>query len=231
MTYAEIMARAASACLNDTARQIYTDIVLLPYLNTALAELEEEFELNNLPVTNETSAAITVPTGITAIGFATVPALPSNLVEIQRLWESQTGQDIWIPLSRRDFITPYILPAGTELSNFNIWAWIDQEIRVRAAIVDIDIKIDYIKALFSEISIAQINVANAVVNSDTFLFYRIGGLAAEFIGENPVRAASLNGFAGQSLSKVTGISVKGMQSNSVRRRPFRAAFKRQRMIS
>lgn len=230
MTWAEILQLSAGG-LNDTARDKFTDAVLLPYLNMARIELEEIFELNSIPVTEETSAILTVPLNTSAIGFNSTPPLPADLIEIIRLYESTTTLNDFIEVARRDFITPYIM-AGSTYTSFGIWAWTGQEIRVRAAANAIDIKIDYIKALFANmITIPIINQQNEVRNTDGFLHFRTAGLASEFIDENTTRATSLNGFAGNSLERSLGISVKGMQILATRRRPFRASFKRLRSMS
>lgn len=217
----------SAALMNDQDRSTYTDAVLLPYLNIALSELQEVFELNNIPVTNETSTAIVVPAGTSLIGYLTVPALPTDLVEIQQLWESQTGLDSWSPVTKKEYLTAAILN-GVSLSVFGVWAWIDQQINVRAAINNVDIKIDYIKNLFAEITIGLIGTQNAIVNTDTFFQYRTAALAAEFIEENITRADKLNIYGVSGLERSLGISVKGKQSIAVRRRPFRAAYKRGR---
>src|SRR5258705_3057373 len=96
-TWSSILQKA-SALLNDQDRATYTDIVLLPYLNISLSELQEIFELNNIPVTSQSSATIAVPTGTSLIGYLTIPPLPVDLVEIQEEWESQTAQNNWTPL-------------------------------------------------------------------------------------------------------------------------------------
>lgn len=227
-TWAEILSGSAAA-LNDQNRAIYTNTVLLPYLNIALAELQEVFELNNIPVTNKTSATINVPAGTTSIGFTTTPALPADLVEIQELFESQEGQNAWIPVAKRNYLTPYYL-GSTQITMFGVWAWMEQAIKVNAAIVDIDLKLDYIKFLFEPVVIGDINDDNTIINTDTFFIYRVAGLAAEFIGENKTRADTLNAFGVASLDRSLGISVKGQQSIPIRRRPFRAQFKRRRTM-
>lgn len=215
--------------MNDQDRAVYTDAVLLPYLNIALSELEEIFELNNIPVTSVSSATIAVPLGTSLIGFSTTPALPVDLVEIQEMWESQTGQNNWIPVSKKEYLTGSIL-GGVQFSIFGVWAWMDQQINLRAAINAIDIKFDYIKSLFAEITIGLVGTNNAVVNTDTFFQYRTAALAAEFIEENETRATNLNIYAVSGLERSLGISIKGKQSIAVRRRPFRAAYKRRRTM-
>jgi len=227
-TWTALFTRSA-ALLNDQARANYTDTVLLPYLNIALPELQELFELNNIPVTNETSAVIAVPSSTSVISFTSVPAIPSNLIEIQQLWESGTGLNQWTPITKREFLTGDIL-GNVSLTMFGVWAWIDQEIHVRAAVNPIDIKIDYIKTLFAELTLSGLGVQNTILNTDSFFTNRVAGLAAEFIDEDLVRAEKLNMYAVMGLERSLGISVKGKQSIAIRRRPFRAAYKRRRTM-
>lgn len=230
MTWAEILQLSAGG-LNDTARDKFTDLVLLPYLNMARIELEEIFELNSIPVTEETSAVLTIPANTSAIGFSSSPPLPSDLIEIKNLYESTTTLNNFIEIARKSSITPYI-SAGSTYTSFSVWAWNGQEIQVRAAANAVDIKIDYVKALFANmVTIPIINQQNEIKNTDGFLHFRTAGLAAEFIDENTTRSASLNTFATGSLERSLGISVKGMQILATRRRPFRAAFKRLRSVS
>ncbi len=219
----------SAALMNDQDRAVYTDAVLLPYLNIALSELQEIFELNNIPSTSVTSATIAVPAGTSLIGFLTVPALPTDLVEIQQLWESQTGQNNWTPMGKREYLTAAIV-GSTQLSMFGVWAWLDQQINLRAANTPLDLKLDYIQNLFAEITIGLVGTNNAVINTDTFFQYRTAALAAEFIEENISRADKLNIYGVSGLERSLGISVKGKQSIAVRRRPFRAAFKRSRTL-
>lgn len=221
MTNAEIIALAA-ASMNDVNRETYTDIVVLPYYNMALKELEEIFEQNNIPVTNEESAVIVVPSGTSVIGFTTTPALPANLIEIQELWESETGQDRFLPVDKREFLIP---TSNLERSFFGVWAWIDQEIHVYDLITDRDIKIDYIKSLFATITSAELADNMTVINGHGFLYYRTAGIMADLIEENAARADKLNNFAVAALDRSLGIGTKGKQSIVFRRRPFRANYR------
>ncbi len=213
---------------NDTAQDLYTDVACLPYLNMALDELQEIFEQNNVPVTNETSAVITVTstTSVTEIGFSTVPALPSLLIEIQQLWESITGQNQWIPMTRMEFMPHYLELAA--IQQFIFWVWKGQKINLPPSTQTNDIKIDYVKSIFATpIAIGDINTDLDVLNVKTYLGYKTASLCSMFIGENETRAAVLNGQAEEALSRVIGINTKGRQAITTRRRPFRAGYKRQ----
>ena len=215
-----------AALMNDSAQTRYTNTVCLPYFNLALDELQEIYELNDLPITDATSAAITIPAGVDRLGFDTTPALPSGLIEIQQLWESPTGLEKWTPVIKKEFI-PHYLEDGTTISQFLIWAWEQGQIKLIAANSDNDLKIDYIGSLFNTpILIKDINVNLPFVNVKTYLEYKTAAICAMFIAENETRAMALDSLAGTALTRALGIPVKGMQSVVTRRRPFRSSFKR-----
>ena len=50
-------------------------------------------------------------------------------------------------------------------------------------------------------------------------------IKAKYIGENPARSDELNALAMVGKDRVIGISTKGRQSITTRRRPFRQGFK------
>ena len=214
----------SAALMNDSAREVYSYTVQVPYLQMALQELQEEFELNSIPVTENVSAVINMPAGSEVIVYngIGVPALPTDMVEPLQLWERQEGIDPWVPMTRRDFL-PHDLE-GVETNQFIYWAWQSNEIRVLPANQDNDIKIDYIRQLFTTITDqnAQINV----INARTFLEYRTAGLMAEFIERNITSANSLNAVALLARDRVLGIGSKGKQNIQSRRRPFRSSYKR-----
>lgn len=225
-TPGEIINMVASL-MNDTAQTVFTDAACLPYLNIAIDEMLEIFEQNNIPITNEVSAVITVPIGTTAIGFTGgvgAPILPAGLIEIQQLWESPTGNANWIPMVKKEFLPHYM--ETQELNQFLIWTWQNQEIRVPLANQIIDLKIDYIrKVIVTPIIIDDINDDIPIINIKSYLGYHTGALCAMFISENATRAEVLEGLAGEALFRTLGISTKGKQSITTRRRPFRSSYK------
>lgn len=212
--------------MNDAAQAVYTNDVCLPLLNLALDELQEIYELNDIPATSDTSTAITIPAGISSIGFDTTPALPSNFIEMKQLWESQNGLNQWTPVAKKETL-PHYLENNSTISMFLIWAWEHGRITLIPANTPIDLKLDYIGNLFNTpIHIKDVNVNLPFTNIKTYLEYKTGALCAMFIAENPERAGALDGLAGTALSRALGIPIKGMQSITTRRRPFRASFKR-----
>lgn len=230
LTVIQVLKRSASL-MNDTARSVYTYTVQLPYLNMAFDELQEAFELNNIPVTNQTATPtpVTIPVGTTSInptagiGDVTPPNYPEDLVEIQGLYERLAGSnDPFVPMHQREFLPHALDNIPTE--SLQYWIWQDQKIKFIGATTPREVKIDYIKALF-QADLGQSSVIG-VINARSFLYYRTAALCSQFVGNNKSRADELNGFAQLAMDRVTGIGVKGKQAIQTRRRPFMGAYKR-----
>lgn len=218
-----VMDKSASL-LNDTARSVYHYTAQTPYLQIALQELQEYFELHDIAATQMVSAVINIPAGITQIIYngVGVPSLPSDMVEPHQLWERLENTDPFVPMTKRDYL-PHQLE-GVPTGQFVYFVWNSQAIKFLASNRDNDIKIDYVKELFTPVvnETSPINVINAA----TFLEYRTAALCAEFIERNKPTADALNVFASFALDRTTGIGVKGKQTIMTRRRPFRAAYKK-----
>lgn len=228
VTAGTIMNQAA-ALMNDAVRSIYTYPFQIPYLNQTLQELQELFELNNIPVTDTvTSAAIAVDAGEEAIGFEPAivvpgtPYLPDDLVEPKVFWVSARGENQYVNVQRLDFLPRW--QEGVEVNQITSFVWQSQELRFLPANADNDVKLDYIRSLFTPFTDEDDEVT--VINAESFLEYRLAGLLAEFMAENPTRAQSLNNDASLALDRALGIGTKGRQAINVRHRPFRSAYKR-----
>jgi hypothetical protein len=215
---------ASAALLNDPNKSVYTFAVQLPYLNIAMQELQEIFELNNIPVTDTfTSSAILMVAGSTSVGFsAGSPTLPADLIEPKVVWQRQQGIDPYVPMTKVDFLPRYI--QGIEINQFINYTWQSQELRFLASNTNIELVIDYVRKLFIPVVLDTDLIL--ILNTQTFLEYRTASLCAQFIMENPSRAQNLDNDAGLALNRSLGIGTKGRQRILIRRRPFRAAYKR-----
>lgn len=228
----EIMDLSA-ARLNDVSKSLYTYTVQIPFLNIALEELQEIFEENQVPVTDQTSAIIEVDSaaaGIIEIPFddgiaSGVPGfLPDDLIEIKVAWQSTRGLNQWSRLDPVDYLPQYDLTA--QISSFNNYQWATDCMKVLAANADNDIKLDYTRSLFPVITDSADEIL--VINGKLFLVNRTASLVALDIAEDEKRAAALQLDANNSLDKSLTIKTKGRQKIQTRRLPFRAGFKSRR---
>lgn len=215
----------AASLMNDSAKTTYTYAAQVPYLNIALQELEEAYELGNIPATQTTSVVIQMDAGQTAIIFNNgpgLPSLPDDLIEPAQLFERPRDIDPWVPMTKKDYL-PHQLE-GVLIPQFIYYVWNSQQIEVLEASQDNDIKMDYIANLFTPV--VDENSPINVINARTFLEYRTAALLAEFIERNKTSSDSLNVYAVMALDRATGIGTKGKQNIMTRRRPFRSGFKR-----
>ena len=218
---------ASAALNNDAAQAIYTNAAQLPYYNMALLELQELYELNEIPVVDTVSTVIEVPDGTTTIAFAPsspiagTPYLPDNLVEPTKLWESPDDLNQYVSMTKVNSLPLY--NSGVAVSQFQIYTWESQEIRLPVANADIDIKMEYIRSLFTPVTDTTTPVT--VLNTRSFLQFRTASLCALFIGEDRPRHDSLKNDAGLAFDRALGIGTKGRQNITTRRRPFRSSFK------
>lgn len=219
MLAGEVMDRAA-VLLNDRAKSIYTYTAQIPHLNTAIDEMLEAMEQNNVPATNKTSTAIVVTAGVIEVGFNTIPQLPLDLIEIQELWERLNGTtDDFMQMSRREFLPPF----QQQTAYLQYWAWQEQKLKFIGSTSDIQLRLDYIRRV--QVPIVDENTQIDLINAKSYLYYRTAALCADFIGENESRASSLNTNAGYALDRFLSIPTKGRQSIPKRRKPFMAAYK------
>lgn len=218
------MARAA-ALLNDSAQAIYTNTVLLPYIQIAWDEMAELFEENANPMMNETNTTCVVGTTMTDIGGSTGPALPSDLISIQTLYERTNGSsEDWQEMKPCTFLPTFVAKS----TSLVYWAWMNQIINFIGATSSRQIRIDYIGLTFATLSGPSSSLT--VFNCKNFLAFRTAALAAEFVGEDKERAASCNNFAIMAKDRLLNISIKQQQETPSRRRPFQSTYRSNRGI-
>lgn len=223
----------AAARLNDVSKKQYTYTVQIPFLNLALLELQEIYEENNAPTTSQTSAIIQVdsaPSGIIEIPFddgisAGVPDfLPDDLIEIRTAWQSTRDLNQWSRFEPVDVLPQYQI--GAQISSFANWQWATNCMKVLAANANNDIKLDYVRSLFTQVVDEFTDLL--VVNGLTFLANRTASFIAHDIEENKGRADDLYVDALAGLDRSLQITTKGRQKITTRRMPFRAGFKARR---
>jgi|SRR5215469_7841337 len=218
MLLAKDVMNAAASLLNDVGLSnslipsVFTYQVQMPYLNIAMGELRELLEQNNVTVSNQTQTNIIVPIGTLVIPLA---SLPSNLIEIQHLWERTQGQtEDFIDMTRLEFLPPY----QVQTTCLVYWTWNNQQLEFIGATSNRELRLDYIADALPAVNDSSDSIS--LINAKSFLIYRTAALNSEFIGENKTRADSLNQNAMLAIDRFLGINVKGKQAIATRRRPF-----------
>lgn len=222
MVSVDRIVRRVQSLMNDQIGAVFTNDVVMPYLNMAYDSLQEIFELNNMPVTDASSALIAVPVGTTQIHpFPTEPFYPQDLVEIKMMWERDYGStDPYtiitkldnLPLGYDNILTPLL----------GVYTW-NGTINFLGATTPRDVKLDYTKTLFSqELIPGGVIPQNGV---EPYLYYRTAAMIAMFIGENETRAAALQMEADRALERELGIGTKPRQQITTRRKPFMASYR------
>lgn len=222
----------AASLQNDSNKTRYSYAVQYPYLNLALQELQEEYQRNDVPVTDETSVTIDIPIGVSEIIFeptppvTNTPYLPDDFVEPRLLWQRAYNSYPWIPMNRVDTLDLSL--EGTEINYFYNYVWATNKITFLPTNQINQIKMNYLRNLFTAISAPDDSIA--VINAATYLEYKTGALLAKYIGEDEPRSNELNGLCELAMNRALGISAKGKQRIFVRRRPFRAGYKRRSFL-
>lgn len=221
----QIMDRVANL-LNDPNKTDYTYTVVKPYLNMAIEELSESMEESNNSPSNQTSAPITIPLGMSAIYPAedTTPGVPhysDNLVEVQEVGERASGSsDAFRKLERREFLQ--VAPANQSLL---YWIWEDQKIKFNpsGALGNREVQLKYVAQGLPYVLTE--NDIITMIHSRAYLSYKTAALCALFIGENESRAEVLDNLAERAIERTNAIGNKGRQQIMTRHRPFRASYK------
>ena len=197
------------AVLNDVAKDLYTDEVLLPYLKIANDDLSDELVDNGATVQKEITADIPLSAGIPQ------PALPSNMIVPIEVYEKNQGQDdsYYRYMWQKDFL-PNGLP-GNELS---VWTWREQAINTMGSTQNKILRIRYYRLVTD---IVGANSPIELTHALNYLAYHTAALASEHIGQNRTKAIDLESQAIQKLNKLMKKEVKQSHGRPTRRRPFK----------
>ena len=209
--------------LNDQIGAVFENDVQIPYLNMALRDLELKLQLNDIPVTLETSSpVIPVLAGIDNIGGPGGPPLPYLFINAKQLWQRPSGTtNAFLPIAQYQFLPSW--NSENIVNYLSGWAYLAQYIHLVPSTTPTDIRMDYTKGIIPIITDGDDDID--ILNSFQYLGFKTAGYCSMFIGENPSRAQVLEGQAENAFNEMLGIETKGQQSIVTRRRPFRAAWK------
>lgn len=203
----EVMDEAASVYLNDAAKARWPYTVLLPYLKSAVGELQSELESNDLPPLHEIATIITVNIGEVAL------ALPTDFVFPIYLEERAVGETRWQPMDELSWE-----PDADLTDKLRVYVFREGIIQLLGATTARQVRLRYLRSLNQ---IVSENSVIEVSNAKGFLAARTAGLASQFGGSATVRGENANGRAEYFKRLIISSITKRLQDRPVRRRRYR----------
>jgi hypothetical protein len=211
--------------LNDSQGNLFTDSLLLPYVNSAYRKMQRAIgnagaggfiQDDALLVV---SAVTSVDTSLqVSITDATPPPnqLPTDLLFPLKMWERANG-------SAQDFVEMVDLsqhgglPSRAQDAILSVWEWRADGIYFLGATQDTQIRLRYLKA-YPDLTDATSPVL--VRNAQEAIAYAAAALAAWSRG-SPL-AAKWDEAAADAIEDLVSAAVRREQNTSRRRRPFSA---------
>jgi hypothetical protein len=213
----------ARSLLNDAQGNLFTDAVLLPYVNSAYRKVQRAIgnaggggfiQDDALLVV---AAVDAVDTSLqVSITDATVPPnqLPTDLIVPAKIWERPNGStDDFLEMV--DLSQHGGLPSRAQDITLSVWEWRNDGIYFIGAMQDTQIRLRYLKA-YPDLSDATSPVL--VRNAQEALAYAAAALAAWSRG-SPL-AAKWDEAASDAIDDLIIAAVKREQQSQRRRRPF-----------
>ena len=211
----DVFDRARSK-LNDRAGDIFTNEVLLPFLNDSWEELQSELQVHGLPATTQTTQVLQIAPGTLKLDGQSTPNLPANLIEPLDVYERVPGTERWSSMQER----PYGLYRGELGSRLGTWRWEEDGLQFIGSYNPVEILIRYTRS-FDEF--LGENSPIPLPGAKLFYIYRTAAHAAQDIGQNGTRADKLDLKAEWEKSKYIATRVNGLQGHPVRKRGFATA--------
>lgn len=208
-TTAALICDKAAVLLNDAAKSIWTNDILLPHIIDAFDELVQRLQAVGAQTVREESSVISVAAAATTV------TCPTDMIEPLTLSERTYGTtDTFAPMMEVDWI-----PELTPTTMLRYWQNREQGINVLACTERKEVKIQYLKGLtLPTISSSVIDINN----STRFLQYRTAAIAAGFRGENLERAKYLNAIADDALGNLERAAIRAQQGMPARRIPYKS---------
>ena len=205
-----IINEGVRAFLNDANQSVYTDGIILPYINMAYRDLCDELLLNGAKILNEVTSPV-----IEVAANAETLTSPADLVSVIKLWERQNGgiNTDFRQVDKRDIIDP------TDISTerINYWVWREGAVEFPAPTTAREVRLLYLKR---PTALTTGPLPDASYTS--FLTYKAAASIAAAIEGNTDLAGYLDGLAEPAKLKILGQVAQSKQATPVRKRPFRA---------
>jgi len=212
-TAGDVMDGAASL-MNDTAKTLYTYQVQIPYLKMAQQELEQQLNLNGMPLNLISEYIVTVLAGEIALTLPTSFFLPISLQE--RPTSSSKDSDFLLMKEVPNVYDLRLDPVSTLI----YWDFRHNCINFVGSTVNRTVRLSYWRTLTEIVDEGSLELQ---AGANNYLKYKTAELLSKYSAANLDRAAALATDAAMALDLLLSVLVKNLQGNSVRRRRFRRA--------
>jgi len=213
----------ARSLLNDAQGNLFTDAVLLPYVNSAYRKVQRA--IGNAGgggfIQDDALLVVAAVTAVdtslqVAITDATAPPnqLPTDLIVPAKIWERPNGStDDFLEMV--DLSQHGGLPSRAQDITLSVWEWRNDGVYFLGATQDTQIRLRYLKA-YPDLTDATSPVL--VRNAQEALAYAAAALAAWSRG-SPL-AAKWDEAASDAIEDLIIAAIKREQQSQRRRRPF-----------
>ena len=213
---AEDALNLARSLANDAAGAVFSDAVLLPFLNSAYRALQRELAESGVSVlVSQVDLDLPLANGATntIISDVSTPQLPTDLLVPHQLWEQPTGSsDIFAPMEKITGGLPNFQPAA----RLRMWEWREDAIQLIGATQETTVRIRYEKSLPA---IVLGTDPLQIRSSIDPLAYAVAAMAARSRGAQAL-AADMFALAENAAEKLIERYVRPEQFKGRRRKPY-----------
>lgn len=213
---AEDVLNLARSLANDAAGAVFSDAVLLPFLNSAYRALQRELAESGVSVlVGQQDIDLPLTNGMTntEISDVTTPQLPTDLLAPHQLWEQPTGSsDIFISMEKITSGLPNFQPGAY----LRMWEWREDAIQLLGATQEVTVRVRYEKDLPAIVlGTDPVQIRSAVDP----LAYSVAAMAARSRGARGL-AMDMSGAAEEAFDKLVERYVRPEQYKGRRRKPY-----------
>lgn len=213
---AEDVLTLARSLLNDAAGAVFSDAVLLPFLNSAYRALQRELAEEGVSVlVSQQDLDLPLTNGVTVTELSDVssPQLPTDLLAPHQLWEQAAGSsDLFIPMEKITSGLPNFQPS----TYLRMWEWREDTIQLIGATQEITVRVRYEKSLPA---LVQGTDPVQIRSSIDPLAYSVAALAARSRGAQAL-SMDMMGAAQMSTNNLIERYVRPEQFKGRRRKPY-----------
>jgi hypothetical protein len=213
---AEASLNLARSLVNDAAGAVFSDAVLMPFLNSAYRALQRQLAEAGVSVfVSQIDVDMPLTNGVTPtlLNDASTPQLPTDLLVPHELWEQAAGSsDVMIPMEKITSGLPNLQPG----SYLRMWEWREDAVNLVGATQEITLRIRYEKSLPSVVlGTDPVQIRSSVDP----LAFSVAAMAARSRGARAL-AVDMSAAAQMETEKLIERYVRPEQFKGRRRKPF-----------